>query len=300
MREKLIRWIPEFIKPILKPLYYHWQNLITHRKSRDELHQYWIKPYEGQNLPQDYIEGHQRSQFLVELIKKYLNSNAKILEIGCNNVGRNLNYLFNAGYIRLAGVEISEDAIDLMKRVYPEMAKQIKVYCGSVEDIIKDFEDDAFDVVFTMAVLEHIHPDSEFIFPEMVRITRRYLITIEDERTISWRHFPRNYRKLGGPDAAFSLEPEEFKVMVKSVREVEKALGEVSYDLTEKMKKSRNLSRSLFIVKDIKGGEIFTEENVRSIRPGYGLHPKYLKDVLGRVAAQDIKRGTPLKWRQLR
>lgn len=103
-------------------------------------------------------------------------------------------------------------------------------------------------------------------------------------------------RKLGGPDAAFSLEPAEFKAMVKSVREVEKAMGEVSYDLTEKMKKSREFSRSLFVVKDIKTGEVFTEENIRSIRPGYGLLPKYLKDILGKKAKVDIKKGTPLKW----
>ena len=107
-------------------------------------------------------------------------------------------------------------------------------------------------------------------------------------------------RKLGGPDAAFSLEPDEFKAMVKSVREVEKALGEVSYDLTEKMKKSRELSRSLFVVKDIKAEEIFTKENIRSIRPGYGLPPKYLKDILGKCATQDIQKGTPLSWELVR
>ena len=107
-------------------------------------------------------------------------------------------------------------------------------------------------------------------------------------------------RKLGGPDAAFSLEPEEFKAMVKSIREVEKALGEVSYNLTEKMKKSREFSRSLFVVKDIKAGETFTEENIRSIRPGYGLPPKYLKEILGKRATQDIKKGTPLSWELVR
>ena len=107
-------------------------------------------------------------------------------------------------------------------------------------------------------------------------------------------------RKLGGPDAAFSLEPAEFKEMVKSVREVEKALGEVSYDLTEKMKKSREFSRSLFVVKDMKTGETFTEKNVRSIRPGYGLHPKCIKDVLGKGATQDIKKGTPLRWKLIK
>lgn len=103
-------------------------------------------------------------------------------------------------------------------------------------------------------------------------------------------------RKLGGPDAAFSIEPEEFKSMVKAVREVEKALGKVSYELTEKMKKSREFSRSLFVVNDIKAGEVFTEINVRSIRPGFGLHPRYLKDILGKKATKDIGRGTPLSW----
>lgn len=103
-------------------------------------------------------------------------------------------------------------------------------------------------------------------------------------------------RKLGGPDSAFSLEPHEFKEMVKSVREVEKALGEVSYELTDNIKKSREFSRSLFIIKDTKQGEKLTEENVRSIRPGFGLLPKYLSKIIGRKAKKDIKKGTPLSW----
>ncbi len=103
-------------------------------------------------------------------------------------------------------------------------------------------------------------------------------------------------RTLDGPDAPFSLEPEEFKTMVKAIREVEKALGEVSYEVSDKIKKSREFSRSLFAVKDVKTGEIFTEENVKSIRPGFGLPPKYLKDILGKNARIDIEKGTPLKW----
>ncbi len=103
-------------------------------------------------------------------------------------------------------------------------------------------------------------------------------------------------RKLGGPDSAFSLGPEEFKAMVTAVREVEKALGKVSYELTEKTKKSREFSRSLFVVNDIKAGEVFTEDNVRSIRPGFGLHPRHLKDILGKRSTKDIGRGTPLSW----
>ncbi|AKB18832.1 pseudaminic acid synthase [Methanosarcina sp. WWM596] len=103
-------------------------------------------------------------------------------------------------------------------------------------------------------------------------------------------------RSLGGPDAAFSLEPQEFKAMVEAVREVEKALGEVSYELTDKMKKSREFSRSLFVVEDMKEGEVFSEKNIKSIRPGFGLHTKYLNDVLGKKAAKAVTKGTPLNW----
>lgn len=109
------------------------------------------------------------------------------------------------------------------------------------------------------------------------------------------KHFTLS-RSIGGPDAAFSLEPEEFSQMVKSIREVEKALGDVSYELSDKSMKSREFSRSLFVVNDVKEGEIFTEENVRSIRPGFGLHPKYYKYILGKKAAKDIDKGTPLNW----
>ena len=84
--------------------------------------------------------------------------------------------------------------------------------------------------------------------------------------------------------------------MVEAIRSAEKALGEVNYEITEQEAKSRVFRRSLFVVKDMKAGEIFTEENVSSIRPGYGLHPRYLKEVLGRRAAQDIQTGTPLSW----
>lgn len=103
-------------------------------------------------------------------------------------------------------------------------------------------------------------------------------------------------RKLGGPDSAFSMEPDEFAFMVKSIREVEKALGKVSYELTNKVKKSRIFSRSLFIVEDVKEGEIITEKNVRSIRPGYGLEPKYVDLIIGKKAKKDLKKGTPVSW----
>jgi pseudaminic acid synthase len=87
------------------------------------------------------------------------------------------------------------------------------------------------------------------------------------------------------------MEPHEFKEMVQAVRQAEAALGVVTYDVSEK---DKNRRRSLFVVEDIKAGEVFTEQNIRSIRPGYGLHPKYYKEVLGKRAKVDLERGTPL------
>jgi pseudaminic acid synthase len=103
-------------------------------------------------------------------------------------------------------------------------------------------------------------------------------------------------RSAPGPDSAFSLEPHEFKAMVDAVRIAEKALGEVHFGLTGNEQASRSFRRSLFVVQDVQPGELFTEKNVRSIRPGNGLHTRHLKDVLGKSAARSIKRGTPLSW----
>jgi pseudaminic acid synthase len=103
-------------------------------------------------------------------------------------------------------------------------------------------------------------------------------------------------RALGGPDALFSLEPKEFENMVRAIREVEEALGQIDYSLTERTKRSREFSRSLFVTKDIQKGDTLTTENVRSIRPGYGLSPKYLKQILGKKAKRNIEKGTPLDW----
>jgi N-acetylneuraminate synthase len=109
------------------------------------------------------------------------------------------------------------------------------------------------------------------------------------------KHLTFSHDELG-PDSSFSLEPHDFKAMVDAIRMTEKALGEVRYEVTEREQESRIFRRSLFVVKDMKAGEELTAENVHSIRPGYGLPPKYLKDLLGRPVAQDVKRGTPFTW----
>jgi pseudaminic acid synthase len=102
-------------------------------------------------------------------------------------------------------------------------------------------------------------------------------------------------RAIGGPDASFSMNEEEFTAMVKAVREAEKASGLVDYTLTEKQAKGRDFSRSLYIAENIKEGEIFTDKNLRSVRPGFGLHPKYFNEIIGKKSNQDLEKGTPMK-----
>lgn len=103
-------------------------------------------------------------------------------------------------------------------------------------------------------------------------------------------------REDGGPDAAFSMEMEEFIDMVRQIRNLEKALGKATFELTDKQKAARAGTRSLYVVKDIKAGEAISEDNVRSIRPGRGLHTMHYEELLGKRVTMDLKKGTPLSW----
>jgi N-acetylneuraminate synthase len=106
-------------------------------------------------------------------------------------------------------------------------------------------------------------------------------------------------RHNSSPDSKFSLEPQELRTLIHAVHTTEKALGKVRYGGSETEGNSRSFRRSLFVVKDMRAGEVFAEENIRSIRPGYGLSPKFLRDVLGKRALSDLKRGTPLNWKMI-
>jgi pseudaminic acid synthase len=123
-------------------------------------------------------------------------------------------------------------------------------------------------------------------------ITVAVAATVLGARVIE-KHFILDH-SVGGPDAAFSLDEKEFTAMVKAVREAEKAVGVVDYTLTEKQRKGRDFCRSLYAVEDIKAGEIITEKNVRSIRPGFGMHPRHYHEVLGKRARMDMEKGTRL------
>ncbi len=163
-------------------------------KSRDELHKYWRSPNDGVNHPEDYAIPQERSIFLISIMKRYAERNWRILELGCG-IGRNLNHLLKAGFSNLDAIELSENALEYMIINFP-LLYGIPIYHGAIENHIRDIPRNTYDIVFTMAVLEHIHPDSEWIFSEIIRITKQFILTIEDEHTNSNRHFPRNYKRI--------------------------------------------------------------------------------------------------------
>ena len=164
-----------------------------------DLHAYWKDPTRyGEknnfNNEEDYFKCPERSEKLVELFKGYIGEGSKILELGCN-VGRNLHYLYQAGYHNLTGIDINSKALQLGKEHYPELADRF--ICGEIGEVLEMCYPEEFDVIFTMAVLEHIHPQQMRYLADKIGITAKdYVITCEDESAIFWRAFSYNYKKL--------------------------------------------------------------------------------------------------------
>lgn len=156
------------------------------------LHEFWRQPEPPHNKPHTYIPHVGRSQALLELISD-LPKEARILEVGCN-VGRNLAHLYDNGYQDVEGIEISPHAVALLRTTYPQLA-DIPIHVGPAEDVLPTLPDDEYDLVYTMAVLEHIHPDSAVVFDEVVRIGRSVL-AIEPNGVSSHRQFPHDVPKI--------------------------------------------------------------------------------------------------------
>ncbi len=192
-----MRW-PEFIVQLLLRGQRALNKILYRQMSRSELHDYWGNPPDSYNKPASYLEGEERSRFLLEIVERHVSPTVKVLEIGCN-IGRNLEFLHRAGFVNLAGIEINEEAVQLLKARSPGLARAATIHTAPAETVLPTFQDQEFDLIFTMAVLEHIHTDSEWIFPEVARITKEVLLTIEDEGHYAPRNFPRNYRNVFEP-----------------------------------------------------------------------------------------------------
>lgn len=163
----------------------------------EKLHSYWKAPWDGKNSPETYLDGKEKTDFLFNAVSSKISVELqpRILDIGCNS-GRNLYRFYEAGFRNLFGIDISRNAIDLLKKQYSQMLVTGTFMDGPAEDLLKGFPDNHFDFIFTMAVLGHIQDES--VFREIVRIMRRDLFIIENESAVSWRHLPRSYEKVFG------------------------------------------------------------------------------------------------------
>ena len=182
----------------------------------------------------------------------------------------------------IATIEEIQDVVDICKSVGNE--KIILLKCTSeypapldeanLKTILNMKDTFGVEVGFSDHTLGHIAP----------------VVAVSLGAKVIEKHFILD-KSISGADAQFSLDKEEFALMIKAIKDTEKLIGKIDYSLNEKRKKQRRFARSLYVSKDIKKGEIFSEENIKSVRPFYGLHPKYLKDILGKKAKKDYSFG---------
>lgn len=188
--------------------------------------------------------------------------------------------IISTGIASLEDIELALDACYRMGNHDVALLKCTSNYPAPIEDanmlMVKDFAE-RFNVISGLS--DHT-----------IGSTVPIVATIMGAKIIE-KHFILD-KEIGGPDASFSMNEVEFTAMVKAVREAESSMGVVDYQLTEKQMMARNFSRSLYIVEDINEGQTFTEDNVKSIRPGFGLHPKHYKDILGKKINANIEKGT--------
>lgn len=187
--------------------------------------------------------------------------------------------IISTGIATLEDIELAIDACHRMGNTQISLLKCTTSYPAPIEEanliMIRDFEE-RFDVIAGLS--DHT-----------LGLTAPVVATCFGAKIIE-KHFILD-RSIGGPDASFSMNESEFTEMVKAVREAEKAIGVVDYNLTEKQSKGKDFSRSLYVVEDIKAGELITEKNVRSIRPGFGMHPKDFSQCINKVATQNASKG---------
>ena len=165
-------------------------------------HGYWKDPehFDGLdkddiNTPFSYMGCPEKGKDLVELIKKYCSPTDEIFDIGCN-VGRNLDCLYRAGFHNLTGLDINEKAITMGQQFFPDTVGKSKLICSSLEDYLWRDENKRYDVAFTMGVLMHLHPTSDWIYPLFYHTAKKYFITVEDEWNYSNKALPRNYKNI--------------------------------------------------------------------------------------------------------
>lgn len=168
-------------------------------RNQSKLHSYWQNPTDEKNFPSQYLQNEntsKRSRLIVDMVKKCgIPEDASIIELGCN-VGRNLNALHESGFVNLHGIDISSQALDVGEKEFGLSGKNIRTRCCTIEEFLGNAKKKSYDVIFTLAVLEHLAIESEWVFPCMVNVSNGYIVTVEDEISSTWRIHPRQYGEV--------------------------------------------------------------------------------------------------------
>ncbi len=268
--------------------------------------------WDGRKLHDLYEEAHTPWEWHAALFEEAKKHGLACFSSPFDNTAVEFLESFNPPVYKIASFEITDT--NLIAHVASK-GRQVIISTGiaSAEDIelaLKTCRDEGNeDVVLLQCTSSYPAPVEEANLNTMLDMARTYRVQVGlSDHTLGntaalvatalgacmiEKHFILD-KSIGGPDADFSLNPEEFKSMVNAVREAESSLGTVNYELTERKVKSRNFSRSLYIAQDVEKGAQLTEENLRSVRPGFGLHPKYLNVLLGQRVNQNLKKGTAM------
>lgn len=274
-------------------------------------------PWEGRNLYELYKTAYTPWEWHEELFEEAKKVGIPMFSTPFDLTAVDFLHKFDMPAIKIASYEIND--IPLIKKCAKEMKPMIlSTGLATLQDIdlaIKTCKEVGNNqIVLLKCVSEYPTPYEDINLKTMKNMKETFdcVVGLSDHSIgsevsiaavamgakVIEKHFTLS-RSDGGADAAFSMEPDEFRNMVQSIRNIEKAMGKVTYDLSERQLKSKERSRSLYIVEDMKEGELLTEKNVRSIRPGYGLHTQYYEKILGKRVKKDIKKGTALRWEYL-
>ena len=172
-----------------------------------------------------YYGPNETSDSIRSIVERFVDRDAHVLELGCSS-GRHLSHLFGHGFENLTGIDVNADAVDVMAETYPELAAHGTFYVDAIEDVVGDFDDGQFDVVYSVETLQHLHRDAEWVFAELARITDVLLVTVENEGTV-------DHSRANDPDVNdVNYVNDEFPLYYRDWNRIFTDLGFVEVDAT--------------------------------------------------------------------
>lgn len=172
--------------------------------SHEDFHEYWLDPEDQSERPDRFLGTFDRSRLLLELLEPHVSPDDHLLELGCG-AGANLAYLYEQGYTNLSGIELNPESVELFEEHYPEAFSETNVEIGPVEEQLPEWESNSVTATIAVTVLAHVHPESEHVFDEIVRVTDDILVTIENEHSTYKIFEPRNYETVFSERGAVQL-----------------------------------------------------------------------------------------------